>query len=414
MIATSTMLRVRGLPAVLAMAIGVIGVSAWNTTSAGSAPDAGGHLAVRHGTLVRTHTVSGELVAVQSLRVAVPRFRERSAVPIQAMAPDGAAVKPGDLLLQVDNANLNTKLSADVLALDKAESDLARKTSEEEARIKDREIERARLLLEMKKAALKADVPADLMPLREWQDHQFARERATREYQQADRALTLARRAAVEETARLRILRDQIRGRIDISRRDVEALRVIASTAGTVVYEQAPLTWNSGDQARRFQVGDQVSPGMVVMTVADLADLEARIHVSEVDGGLVRPGMPARITLDSGEGDAVTGRLTSMREVAERQRRLSNVRVFVGTVALDRTDRRVMKPGMSVRVELTLGEHKGLIAPRSAVFTDGTRSYVRRASGERQQVAVIARTAAACVLEGLAEGDTIARIWQGP
>lgn len=394
---------------VLVAAAGAVGLRSATEPDAHDGDRRSRPVIVERGSLTRSLVVSGELVAVGAARIAVPRFRERGAVPIQAMAPDGADVAPGDLLLQVDNANLSASLSADVLSLDKAENDLARKASEEEARVKELEVEHARLLLEKEKAALKAEIPADLMPLREWQDHQFLHARATQEFERTRRALAVARDAAAEDLAHLRVARDQIRSRIEAAERDVESLRVVATAAGTVVYEHAPLTWNSGDRARKFQVGDQVSPGMVVMTVADLADLEARIYVSEVDGGLVTPGLTARITTESAPGVPVTGTLTAIRAVAERQRRLSNVRVFVGTVALDRTDRRVMKPGMSVRVELALDEHRGLVVPRGAVHFEGDRFYVRRVGGAQQEVTVVARSAESCIVEGLAEGDAIER-----
>jgi multidrug resistance efflux pump len=389
------------------------GAAAWSLAARPvPKPDAAGRgqVTVRRGSVPRTLLVSGELVAVQATRIAVPRFRERGAVPIQAMASEGSQVSAGDVLLQLDNANLTTRLSADLLALDKAENDLVRKSAEEESRAKDLELQQATLRLDMEKAKLRAELPADVLSLRDWQDHQHGYRLAQLNYERSVQATAVARAAGREDLARLRIARDQLRARIDLARRDLEALRVTATTAGTVVYEYAPLTWNSGEQPRKFQPGDQVSAGTIVMTVADLSDLQARIQVSEVDGGLVEAGMRARVTPESGGRVAVPGKLVSIREVAERQRRLSNVRVFVGTVALDRTDRTAMKPGMSVRVELVLGEQEGLIVPRSAVGTDDGATFVRDPAGARRPISVIARNPLDCLIEGLSEGDKIARV----
>ena len=391
----------------IAVALGLWAIGSMRRASASLARSGVEIATARRDLLAQTLLVSGELVAVRAVRVAVPRFRERGAVPIQEMAPDGSLVKPGDVLLQFDNANLNARLNADRLALDKAENDLVRTSSEEQARIKDLEIEQAELRLDLDKAALKAELPRDLLPLREWQDYQFAHQRAKQMYERSMQALALARDAAGQDVARLQITRDQLRARIALAQRDLEALRVVATSAGTVVYEHAPLTWNSGDQARKFQLGDQVWPGTVIMTVADLSDLEVRIYVSEVDGGLVAAGMRARVTPESGKRVPVEGRLTSIREVAERQRHLSNVRVFVGTVALDQTAHSEMKPGMSARVELLLSEHGGLILPRSAIALEGRRAFVRRRSGERQEVTVVARNATECLVDGLNDGDVV-------
>jgi multidrug resistance efflux pump len=364
-------------------------------------------VAVKTGVLTQSLIVTGELVAVRATRVAVPRFRERGAVPIQAMAPEGSEVSPGDVLLQIDNSNLTASLNTEIINLDKAENDLARKQAEEEARLKELEVERASRRLEMERAALKAEIPKEFMRLRDWQDNQFDDWKARKEHERAASGLTLARKAGAEDVTRLRRNRDQIRARIMAIRDDLEALQIRATSHGTVLYEHAPLTWNSGENPRKFQVGDQVYPGNVVMSVPDLSEMEVRVAISEVDGALVRPGMAARVTPDALPDQTFPGTLASVREVAERPRRLSNVRVFTGTVSLARTDPRIMKPGMSVKVEIVRDEHRGLLVPRNALVAEGGRFSVRHAARGATEVKVVARNAVAALVEGLAEGDQI-------
>jgi multidrug resistance efflux pump len=311
------------------------------------------------------------------------------------------------VLLQIDNANLSTSLANEQLNLERAENDLVKKEAEQNALIKELELELASRRLEADKTAITAEIGRDIISLRDWQDNQFNHQKAGKELARVTSRLALTRKAAAEDVALARLTREQIQTRLRAISDDLAGLRITASASGTVLYENAPLTWNSGDIPRKFRVGDQVSPGMVIMTVPDLTEMEARVQISEVDGGLVRRGLAARITADAAPGREFSGMLDFVPEVAERQRRMSNVRVFVATVKLDRTDPAVMRPGMSVRVDLVLDEQQGLVVPREAIYEDAGRFFVRHATHGPTEVTVGARNAVASLVQGLREGDVV-------
>ncbi len=359
--------------------------------------------------LVRSLFVSGELAPVRAVRMSVPRFRERNAVPIQAMAPEGSLVKPGDTLLQIDNAPLIASLNNEQINLERAENDAVRKQSELDIQIKDLEMELGTRKLELEKTRLKIDISKDLISLRDWEDNQFNFERARKEFEKTTQKLDLIRKAAQEELALTRIKRDQSRARIQTIQNDLFALQLKAPVAGTVLYETSYNNWNRGENepARKFQVGDQVFPGQIVISVVDLDEMEVRAYVSEVDGGLLKPGQRARIVVDAHANLEFTGTVDYIPEVAERLRRFSNVRVFVGRLKLDRTDSQIMKPGMSVRAEIVIDEQEGLLLPRSAVFEENGKSFVQHVTQGRIEVKVIRRNATSYLVEGIREGDEL-------
>jgi multidrug efflux pump subunit AcrA (membrane-fusion protein) len=389
----------------------VIGAGLWNSRSPNLAHSASPseRARVRKEKLVRSLFVAGELAPVRAVRISVPRFRERGQVPIQAMAPEGSVVKAGDALLQIDNAQLIASLNGEEINLDKAENDLAKKQSELDIQLKDLEMELSTRRLDLEKARLKAEIEKDLISLRDWQDNQFNFQRARRELDRVTQKMELIRKAAAEELALFRIKRDQSRSRIKAIQNDLDALQIRAPVAGTVVYENAPATWNrnENDPPRKFQVGDQVSPGQIVMSVVDLGEMEVRAFVSEVDGGLLRTGQRARVVVDSHAGAEFSGVVDYAPEVAERLRRLSNVRVFIVRLKLDSTDPQLMKPGMSVRAEIILDEREGLALPRKAVFEEGGKFYAHHATRGKTEVKVTSRNAVACLVEGLQENDEV-------
>ena len=405
-------LRQLALTLLSAMAVfAVIGASLLNSRSP-NPTDSANHserARVRKEKLVRSLFVAGELAPVRAVRISVPRFRERGQVPIQAMAQEGSLVKAGDALLQIDNAQLIASLNSEEINLDKAENDLARKQSELDVQLKDLEMELSTRKLDLEKAQLKAEIEKDLISLRDWQDNQFNFQRARKEFDRVTQKMELIRKAAAEELALFQIKRDQSQAKIKTIQDDLAALRITAPVAGTVVYENAPTTWNrnENDPPRKFQVGDQVSPGQIVMSVVDLGEMEVRAFVSEVDGGLLRTGQRARVVVDSHAGTEFTGAVDYVPEVAERLRRLSNVRVFIARLKLDSADPQLMKPGMSVRAEIILDEREGLTAPRNAVFEEGGKFYARHATRGKTEVKVTSRNAVSCLIEGLQENDEI-------
>lgn len=398
-------------PALTVTLLILIGAGWWSNRRTRASADLGsaGAVRVKRERLASMISVTGELAPVRALRISVPRFRERNSVPIQAMIPEGSLVAPGETIMQIDNAALIASLNTEKINLDKAENDLAKKRSEVDVQIKDLEMELATRKLELEKTALKAEIDRSLLSLRDWQDNQFNHQKAKKEFEKATQKLDLTRKASLEDIALAEIKCEQTRTKIKSIEFDLDALQLKSPSAGTIVYENSPWTWNrnENDPPRKFQVGDQVWPGQIVMNVVDLDEMEVRAFVSEVDGGVLRIGQRARVIVDSHAEMEFTGAVEWIPEVAEKLRRLSNVRVFVARIKLDRADPRMMKPGMSVRAEITLDEREGLALPRAAVFEENQKFYVRRRELGKTEVKLIQRNATSSLIEGLNEGDEV-------
>src|SRR4029077_11781601 len=101
--------------------------------------------------------------------------------------------------------------------------------------------------------------------------------------------------------------------------------------------------------------------------------------------------------------------------LAKPRLRGSPVQYFAVTLALDRTDPRVMKPGQRVQATLQLEEHrKALSVPRQAVFQNEGRTIVYRRKGNacaRVEVKLGSWGAGRVVVEsGVSAGDELALI----
>jgi HlyD family secretion protein len=386
-----------------------IGLAVWlpSRTATSDVRTGAASVRVRKENFVQSLLVSGELAGVRNMNISAPPLRGQGPFAIKALAPEGSTVKPGDLLVQIDNSIPVSNLTTEELNLEKAENDLARKEAELDVQIKDLEIQLSQNKLQLEKSQMKAEIARELISLRDWQDNQFTFEKAKKEFEKTSSSLETARKAQAEELALLRVRRDQTALKVSQIKSDIKSLEIHADRPGTVLYDIFPPSQWTGDAARKIQVGDQVFWGWNLLILPDLSEMEARISVSEVDGGMVLPGQSVRMVADSFPDRKFTGKVQHVPELAERIARKSKVRAFLATVQLDKTDPGIMRPGMSVRAEIILDEREGLVLPRKAVREENGKYYVRLTDGRKLTVELRARNAVACLVAGIAEGTEV-------
>jgi multidrug efflux pump subunit AcrA (membrane-fusion protein) len=162
-------------------------------------------------------------------------------------------------------------------------------------------------------------------------------------------------------------------------------------------------------------VGDTVWNGQILAEIPDLANMEAEVYVLEADAGGLAPGRPATVTLESRPGVEHAARIARVDSLARPRFRGSPVQYFGVTLALDRTDPGVMKPGQRVRALLRLDERpRALTVPRQAVFErDGGTIVYRRQLGRFEPVEIRLGPSGAgrvVVDSGLAPGDAVALV----
>jgi HlyD family secretion protein len=89
------------------------------------------------------------------------------------------------------------------------------------------------------------------------------------------------------------------------------------------------------------------------------------------------------VTVESAPGVTWPAKIARVDALAKPRILGSPVQYFAVTLALDRTDPRVMKPGQRVQAKLFLEQRKGaLLVPRQALFDREGRTVVYRRSGK--------------------------------
>ncbi|MCA9704720.1 MAG: efflux RND transporter periplasmic adaptor subunit [Myxococcales bacterium] len=358
---------------------------------------------------LRSHPVpllvlTGELEAAESDDLLAPKT-EGWGISIRWLVEDGAAVRKGDKLVELDNTAILETISDLDLAVTQAAIELTSQRATSEVTLEDKRFEVQSQQAALAKAELDAGVAPQLVSRREYQQFQLAVRTAKTALATAKDDLEAAKKGARLEEEVKRIALQKAERKLQSAEEQIHALMLAAPRDGVVVVGTHP--W----EGRKLQLGDTVWPGLTVAKLPDLSSMIVEAVVSDVDDGRVRAGMQATCVVDAYPDRPLEGRVLSVSPVAREPEHQSQRRFFSVVVELPPTDIENLRPGLSAKVDVAVAEHAdALLAPRAAldVSTDPARAW--RATGEAVEVELGACDAQRCVvLAGLEEGERLQR-----
>ena len=277
-----------------------------------------------------------------------------SGVVKRLRAQIGDKVAAGQIIAELDDAELQAKLNQNLAALEKAKADL------EYSKIN---VERLRSLNE----------------------REFI---SVQELDQAENSLKVAEAGVA-----------LARANVDLARVQLEYAKIYAPVPGVIA-------------SISTQEGETVAASFAAPTfvnIIDLDRLEVQAYVDETDIGRIREGLEAFFTVDTYPDTDFRGRVTAIHPKAVIQ---DNVVNYIVTVEITDAQGRTLRPEMTANVTVFLEVRKGALAvPAAAVSRDGSdRSVMVLENGrrERRSVKVGRRDGGYLeILEGLTEGETV-------
>jgi multidrug resistance efflux pump len=360
---------------------------------------------VRPGRFVREVAATGTLKAVRATPIIVPTEVQRQQ-KIAFIAADGRALKAGDPVVAFDAYEADREAADGRADLAAARAKVEKATAEgarnEQGLVLDRDVakeglDRARTFqltdetLFSRHAIIESRLDKDLYQART---------------DVAGRKLETSGRLSAAEKALGQIEAGKAQFKVRNAEKSLRALSVVAPHDGLLVLER---NW----RGETTFVGDTVWPGEKIGEIPDLAQLEARVFVLEVDAAGLKPGLSARVAIEGRPGSDYSATVARVEALAKTRDRQSPVKYFEATLSLERTDPAVMKPGQRVRAVIRLEEQDGVLAiPRGAVFERNGKRIVYLREGGRfvpAEVTVGAHGVARVVIaSGLRSGDRIA------
>jgi multidrug efflux pump subunit AcrA (membrane-fusion protein) len=339
--------------------------------------------------------LTGELQAVRSEELTAPRV-EGNRVQVKWLVEDGSEVAAGEPVAELDNSQVAQSLEDRRLRLIQAEIALEGREASLQAEASQKRLDLVKAETEVAKARIEAAVPVELRSRKEWNDKQQALRRGEAALQKAELAMRTFDASSKADVEVLRIARDKAAREVQVAERSLQQLSLAAPRAGIAMLGRNPM------EDRPLQVGDNIWGGLRVVSIPDLQQMEVLAYLPEVDDGRVRPGLSARVVLETDLDRSFRGRVEEVAAVAQDARFAGGFKV---RVSLEETDPRVMRPGLSARVEVVRRVFAGaLSAPRSAfVWADG-RWRLRNGA----DVKVATCLPLECVVEsGLSEGQIV-------
>jgi RND family efflux transporter MFP subunit len=110
-----------------------------------------------------------------------------------------------------------------------------------------------------------------------------------------------------------------------------------------------------------------VEPATRLYSIADLSRVWIYAQIFQDDVGRLKPGDPARITVDSYSGRVFQGRIESILPQVDMATRTVRARVDIANPEVK------LKPGMFVNVDFASNLGRQLVVPATAVLQSGTR-----------------------------------------
>jgi len=395
----------------LAIAGGVLalagGAVAWQVArSDGGGPPAVPTAEVVKEKFVRRITAEGNLKAVNATPISPPPPRGRPRpMKIAWMAPDGARVAAGEVVMRFDATDFERQLkdgdadraAADAkLSREQLQASAAEDNREASARMAERELDKTRKFQ-----------PRDeeIFSRHEIIESSIDEHLSSAKMEHAREAEAIEKKLTRSKLALLQVERKKAELSIQQARAGLEAIEVKAPHAGILVFQR---DWR-GELPHE---GEQVWPGQTVAEIPILSEMEAQVYVLEVDGGGLEPGIAARVALESRPDVEVEGKVKQVDDLAQPRIPDLPVQYFAMTLSLSKTDEATMKPGQRVRATLVLDKDAALVVPRQAVFEKGGANLVYRLEGgsfHPVEVELGASTPGRVVIEkGLRAGDQVA------
>lgn len=358
---------------------------------------AGSELRIRRGDFTSDVMLSGELEAARGEMLTVPPLPNWQ-TGIKWITEDGAVLKAGDPVAELDNTSLTSDLDSKRQSAMQAVQELQQRESEWAADLEQKELEVEKKKSALEKAILDAGVPQEIVSALEFEESQTALRRTTSEHEKAIETLLARRTAVAAERRNLLLTIETTRREIAVAETAIDALVLRAPRPGIVVLRDHP--W----EGRKLESGDTVWVGFPIAMLPDVSSMRVAAVLADVDDGKIATGMPATITLDAYPEVPFTGRITAISAVAKESRRFSLRRHFEVLVAFDRLDPEKMRPGLSARILVRRESRPAvLLAPRAALDFTGSKPRLRRAGGALHEVTLGPCNSQDCVITSGAE-----------
>ncbi len=394
-----------------AIALVAVALGGWHVLGRGVALDDVESVEVTLGRFDDRATIRGEIRALRSQALTAPS--DAGELRILELAPNGAKVAKGDVVIAFDATSLRRRLDEKHSDLRASQAEIAK--AEAEGHLKLEEFTTGRVTAEFDVERAKLDVKAGELQSRF--DEQKARlglSDKEQKLRETDTSLDSGRAVTKATVGGLEGKRERAEAEVGRTSRGLQALVIRAPTDGLMVVLDNWRAGQGGQGARPFQVGDGAWAGAQIAELPDLSSARMTAMVDEVDRSRLSVGQEATVRIDAIGDVELPARLVSIGTIAKTD--LSGGwpprRGFELVLELTEGEPRI-RPGMSAVARVAVGRHdRQVLVPSRALFPHGGRTvaYVITPRGPQPRFVSIAHRNddITAIASGLTPGERVA------
>ncbi|MGH9727548.1 MAG: efflux RND transporter periplasmic adaptor subunit [Candidatus Acidiferrales bacterium] len=355
--------------------------------------------------------IRGEAKARKSVTVSAPF--QAGDLQIIKLAPNGAQVKKGDVVVQFDATTLKQTLAQDQSTLKSSTAEIQQ--SRALARLKEEQdlTDVMKAIFDVQSAKLDASKHEILSKI-DGEEADLKLADAQQKLKEMDEKLKADRNADAATIESKQQKRDQALYDVRQTERGLDALTLRAPIDGIVTLQD---NWRSAgpmDNGAPFKQGDRAWPGAAIAELPDLATLEITGRLDETERGRIQLGQTANVRIEAIPDRDFTGRIAQISTIASMD--FSSgwpfPRNFTMNIVLRGSDPR-LRPGMSANVRVIVDQLPNAITiPAAALFRKAGKSVVYVVHGTRleQRTVVVVRRSGDQLLiaNGLQPGERVA------
>ncbi len=327
---------------------------------------------------------TGELIAERSLEIKGPNTVQRAwfrAAPLRLtdIVPEGTIVKKGDYIGSLDRSSFENTLKDEVTELNEIQAKYDMKLLDTAVVLNTLRDDIRNQAFVTEEAALAVDQSKYEPPATQRQAA-LELDKSRRVLEQKKRLYDLRR---AQSSLEIRNLSTELRMQLNMVKnyKEILAAFTIKSPADGMV------TYARDRTGVKIKSGSTIHPfNPIVATLPDLASLNSKIYISEIEINKVRSDQPVEVAIDAFPGKSFTGKVVSIANIGE-QIQNSDSKVFEVLIKLDGSDP-LLRPSMTTSNTIIINDYDNVVyipqesvhaGPDSLPFVytkDGFRQFV--------------------------------------
>jgi multidrug resistance efflux pump len=358
---------------------------------------------------------TGELQASHTLMLTAPAIGG-DALQITKLAPTGATVKKGDLVVAFDPSGQQFKLEQSRSDLEQGEQETTKAQAEAAVLAAKDKVALLKAHYDVRKAELDVQ-KGELLSRIDAQKNQLALDQANRALAELEEDIKSHAQSGQADVYLAREKYNKAKLAMDAAQQNLQKMQVMAPMDGLVSIRKnmfaAGGIFFTGMTLPDFHAGDQVQPGASIAQIVDPTEMNLVAHLSETNRSNVRTGQAVEVRFFAIPDKILRGTVKSVAGMGSRSFVFDSTAGgnFDVTVTVPNLDPQ-LRPGLTADLRFEGATEKDVLyVPRIAVLMKEGKHivYVRTGSGYQQrEVKVLKENESSSAVTGINEGTLVA------